>query len=449
MRTPLLLIALFLTSISWSQIELKGQVIDPELKAGIEGVRVYLSPQKRSVITDSLGHFTINIYQQPKLVVFSKPGFETVSYTGSEIKYYEFLKVEMVSKVDQLPEVSVNATKILIAYDNPKRWVVDYELLNDRMVILLSRGKGATVVLTDYESNDLDRVEIPKFDFSKGIEHFRNNRSKREFLLNESKNIYKNYNGDIHVVTPDWVNQLIVANDSIFIFPKISYNEFSSKILPIVTTFNGHMYRQDITNHNQKIVYTKLDTNSFVPQRLTIFDKEGADNAQHWWQKSYYASNESSSVMGDINVAQLYDERTKREATGVYRELVSEPEYAPLFTTNEFIYVFDHTNGFIIKCDEDLKIQDKVKIKYHNELKWNEKIHVDMDTKEVYIEFLRKGLKELHKIDLETGKIINVYVLIKQTFPQKIRIKNGFAYYMYKKSADGQKQYLYKQPLTP
>jgi hypothetical protein len=88
MRTPLLLIALFLTSISWSQIELKGQVIDPELKAGIEGVRVYLSPQKRSVITDSLGHFTINIYQQPKLVVFSKPGFETVSYTGSEIKYY-------------------------------------------------------------------------------------------------------------------------------------------------------------------------------------------------------------------------------------------------------------------------------------------------------------------------------------------------------------------------
>jgi hypothetical protein len=355
----------------------------------------------------------------------------------------------MVSKVDQLPEVSVNATKILIAYDNPKRWVVDYELLNDRMVILLSRGKGATVVLTDYESNDLDRVEIPKFDFSKGIEHFRNNRSKREFLLNESKNIYKNYNGDIHVVTPDWVNQLIVANDSIFIFPKISYNEFSSKILPIVTTFNGHMYRQDITNHNQKIVYTKLDTNSFVPQRLTIFDKEGADNAQHWWQKSYYASNESSSVMGDINVAQLYDERTKREATGVYRELVSEPEYAPLFTTNEFIYVFDHTNGFIIKCDEDLKIQDKVKIKYHNELKWNEKIHVDMDTKEVYIEFLRKGLKELHKIDLETGKIINVYVLIKQTFPQKIRIKNGFAYYMYKKSADGQKQYLYKQPLIP
>jgi len=419
---------LFLTCSTNAQVELKGQVIDPELHVGIEGVRIYLSPQKRSAITDSLGFFSITVFKEPKLVIISKPGFETVSYHGNAIDYYSFFKVEMVSKEDQLPEVSINAQRVLMAYDAPTRWVVDYELLNDRMIVLLARGKGATIVLTDYESNDLDKVEIPKFNFSVGIEHFRNNRSKREFLLNESQNIYKNYNGDVHIVTPDWVNQLVVANDSIFIFPRISYKTFENQILPIVTTFNGYLYRQDITNHNQKIVYTKLDTNSFVPRKIIVHDREGDNNAESWWRKSYYAHKTNVQGVGDINTAQLYDVRTMREATGVYRSLVSEPEYAPLFTTDDFIYVFDHTNGHIIKCDEDLKIQQKIAISYQTELKWNDKIHVDMDTKEVYIEFLRRGLKELHKIDLETGKITDKFVLVKQTFPKKIRIKNGYAY---------------------
>ena len=62
---------------------------------------------------------------------------------------------------------------------------------------------------------------------------------------------------------------------------------------------------------------------------------------------------------------------------------------------------------------------------------WDKKLIYDKARKECYAQFISSGTVTLKKIDLETGNIIDTYILDDHYFPENIQVYDGVVYYQF------------------
>ena len=71
----------------------------------------------------------------------------------------------------------------------------------------------------------------------------------------------------------------------------------------------------------------------------------------------------------------------------------------------------------------------------------------DHQTHEIYGNFKRNGWNYLKRIDLETGDVdLNFKLYHKYT--ENIRVRDGWAYYVYRPFESSQKKFLYKEQVV-
>jgi len=79
--------------------------------------------------------------------------------------------------------------------------------------------------------------------------------------------------------------------------------------------------------------------------------------------------------------------------------------------------------------------------------KWQEKIYIDEDLKKAYTVFQNiSGTKDLKEIDLDAGKL-TLKLTIPFPFVQKIKIKNGYVYFIYKGWGETHRKKLFRQEI--
>ena len=134
-------------------------------------------------------------------------------------------------------------------------------------------------------------------------------------------------------------------------------------------------------------------------------------------------------------------------------------------TGNERIAVFNFAGDVIEIVDADWNLVKEVPISFHKDReyafiaalansffpddawKWSGKILKDEVSGEVYTSYKRHGGVRLCKIDIESGSLAGEYV-IPFTFPEKIQISRGQAFFLYKEGGQEQKWKLYKMKLS-
>ncbi|MGZ4156550.1 MAG: hypothetical protein ACXVED_05280, partial [Bacteroidia bacterium] len=142
--------------------------------------------------------------------------------------------------------------------------------------------------------------------------------------------------------------------------------------------------------------------------------------------------------------------RVAANMTGLTSSMYYTPLYAPLFVINDTVCVFDHYSNAILKYDQKQQLLDSVHIDYNHPKNWRDWKHeviVDKVTNEVYALYERGGFYYLKNIDMKTGKIKGSFKLTNQ-YVDKIKVQNGFVYYVYRPFESLQEKFVYKELIS-
>jgi tRNA A58 N-methylase Trm61 len=77
---------------------------------------------------------------------------------------------------------------------------------------------------------------------------------------------------------------------------------------------------------------------------------------------------------------------------------------------------------------------------------WEQQLLKDFCNNKLYGVFLRTGRHYLKELNTQTGEICSVF-LINYRYPEKIKVHNGFVYYIYRPFESTQTRFLYKEPV--
>jgi hypothetical protein len=135
--------------------------------------------------------------------------------------------------------------------------------------------------------------------------------------------------------------------------------------------------------------------------------------------------------------------------SGFTKSIYITPLYAPLFIVNDTICIFNHYTGQLYHYDTQQKLLDSVPINYHHPKNWKEwkkKIFADEFENKIYALYSKDGRQYLKEIDFRTGIIKNTYKLQNHS-AEKIKIREGWAYYIYRPFESTQQKFLYREKI--
>ena len=130
--------------------------------------------------------------------------------------------------------------------------------------------------------------------------------------------------------------------------------------------------------------------------------------------------------------------------TGFQHDLYFHAPYAPLFVVNDTLCVFDHDKGRIRRFSSSFRTAGEVPITYHLRNLWKGRLMQDRATEDIHLTEMKHGIAWIARIDPRTGSLGEKQEL-KQRFPERIAINDGYVYYVYRPYASQQTRTLYRE----
>jgi hypothetical protein len=123
--------------------------------------------------------------------------------------------------------------------------------------------------------------------------------------------------------------------------------------------------------------------------------------------------------------------------------------YAPLLILGDTMMVFDHVHNEVVMMNKKGETLLKQKINYHLAKglgKWKGKIWKDPISHRLYTAYERSGKMTLLEIFPKSGTYQTLFTLT-HSYIQKVRIKGGDIFYIYKPFESTKKRYLFKEKI--
>lgn len=413
------------------QLYIKGRVVDEKNGLPVEGVSVKLPNTLLQTFTDKRGAFGLQVPRRPvQHLLLSHISYEpllkeirteqldTITTTISLFQNYRLL--------DSMTVVAVHKPETLVG--KPNYSIYDFDFYEDKL-LLLTAGHSlnhATLQFSDYDGKIISAAALPK-------------------QAGEAKHFFHDYEGYTDVVCNDSVFRLDVFNNSLMLLP-VNRQVFERYLLPIADTMSGNYYYSDRWDKYPAFNYYYLKARDTLTHVLNTVSN--ADLMKLYNLEYYYLP--SRMQLEARRMADYY--RTDPHIiaalmSGFTQSMYFEPLYAPLFILKDTICIFNHHNDRLYHYNRQNALIDSVKITYHHPKNWREwkkQLFVDEAQNKVYAFFSKDGHHYLKQIDYQSGKEVFTYKL-KHHSAEKIKIRNGYVYYVYRPFGSTQERFLYRE----
>ena len=368
----------------------------------IENVSVYVHDSQLIAITDENGCFSYTHAKAGDQLRFAHMAYETAYYT---IKDKDLnckpLNISIKTKKHELNEVEVTANAPHIAYDNPVMSVLDYVIADDGIYMLAYRRKNSALLHLSFDMDTLHELKISS----------------------EYKNVFKDFYGFVHVVSPSKVCQVGFTgisegkNKEMFLFPPKTASWFYKYYGPIITASDSIVITGRYAFYGlEQYYYCSTPTADTIYLLHHIVDEVARD---------------------DFMAAQ--DDRFYSMAVNFFPHILYI--FNPIFGIDNKFYLFAYTDCETIVFDAVGKELERHPLTFHMNKKWNGKMETDKRwkkkmmadeaRKEFYSYFVDDGLCTIMHIDLKAGTATPIMDLSGYPFAEMIRVHNGVLYFLY------------------
>jgi hypothetical protein len=412
-------------ALSQKEIIVKGFITD-EKEIPISNVNISIIGSSKGTKTNKRGFFYLTIQLKATTLKVSHIGY----YTKNKILVEKIINdtinitIQLTEKTNQLATFDIHTEKIELLYSKNFVPIYDYQFYENNLLLIVKELNIIKLKLTNDNLKKLNELVIPP----------------------NTKNIYRDCFGNIHVLSKDSAYQLQINKKSMAIIYRVSIHEFNTHLRPCVTAFKQSVIFKQKVYNSQSTVYYSVDENKEVKYLRKIEDKVAESYDKQRKENIKQLQDPTISQMSEKKMS-LYKYRTLMHNIGLLNILLNNLTESPLFATKNKVYIFDHTTDSCLVFNENLVFKKSFFTDYKLQKKWDKELIIDREQGDIYAKFKKNGLCYLKKIDLTTGKIIKSYKLEKHTFPSHIKIKNNTAYYLHKDHYNHGQMSLFKQLL--
>lgn len=408
----------------------KGKVTDEAGKV-IELVAIKLN-QLNVCFTNKYGEFEFKLNKN------STYSFHThhLSYESyfTQLKPLDrdtlFLPIKLKTKTNILPVTEVNAfNKPETLVGKPLYSIYDFDFYEDKLVLLTSKNslKRSEIRLTDYSGKEFMTLPVPEY-------------------AGEAQKFFHDYLGYTNLLCKDTILRIEIS-DNFFLITGITKKEYEQALRPVNDTAYGNLYYNDQHPAYPAFNYYYFSKKDPKNRKLlfSVTDKYLMDQ----YNFEYYYLPPRGQLEARRIAAQLNVDKHIVAAimSGFTQSKFYEPLYAPLFILKDTICLFNHYNDRIFHFNNENELIDSATINYHhpkNWRTWKKQLYVDDSENKVYALFKNGPYVSLKLIDHQSGKIAGVHKFANIT-AEKIKIKDGYAYYIYRPFESTQEKFLYRE----
>lgn len=392
-----------------------------------------LAGNGKATVADKDGSFSLVVYQLPTKLEVSYVGYksQTIPINRKDlVKDKIELFIELVLDSISLPPIPVRPDeKVETVFDPYKAYLFDYIFMDSQLLLLVSEGGQRRLQLLDESNNTVLKQNIGQavFEF------------KEDCM------------GYYHLLGEDSAYQVILDEGQFVMFADILRSTLEEKLEPCVTCKGETCIVQGYRDHNQtKVFYRTNRQGNPTDSIYAITDKATKKFTESTYNEILAQVNvDPLQFAGEIDLNKLNVPRRLEQEIWFYTKILRKPIFCPLLPVNDNFYLFDHVNNELITFDSDGKLGKEITSTYNNKKRAGLKeILVDEEESRAFALFIKGGEVTVDEIDLETGGNKVGYAISEHQFPEKIRVKAGYAYYLYKDLGFENKYRLYRQRLN-
>jgi len=430
------------------EMTVTGFVMD-EAGVPVSNVHILCETSRRGTVSDEAGWFSLNLPEQPTILSLSHIAFfsKQVDITQEIIAQGKRtgeidLGIVLKQKTQILSAVEITDGKVTIAYDDAKKWILDYAFIGrDEILFLLIEKNKKHIQLIGADNKAVAKKQVD----------------------GKYSGFHKDCFGNVFLKSENEVCQVFLQDNNNFLLEyQIPMEIFLNTIDKVVAITHNNIYIRDLLIRDQDIIYYKIDTLSKQSTMLySVLDETGEKLQTHQKELTKAQEEYNKALLEEIEVALSPRylklliagfERPNRGTKGYlafYDYLLSQSPYSPLLKINDMLYIFDHINGKIVVYDPNGNFIKEVEISYYKTQNYGKEIIVDEEKTTVFVKFLNNGYVTLRQINPDTGNFTgNDIILEKHTYPKQIKIQGDYIYYLARDYVQDENRYfLWKQHL--
>ncbi len=396
---------------------IRGIIKDQSTQIPIEGVNIRIQNTYAGTTTNAQGIFEIRVRNLPAILVITH-----IAYFGKQIivtqSQADSINVFLSPRPIDLDEAEITSDPYKV-FKGKHQEIIDYDFLDTNLLILsynFNKNRHELIVTDEY----YDTLSIKDVSY-----------------LKKPGQIFKDCMGNCHLLTKDTAYQIYFERETLYLIYPNSVQKLYNLLGNCLFETNTHLAFQGNTDKTQNLDYSAslhanipgINSKNDAWKHLFYFvNKQTHEKtiliATNEWEKKRDAYDHTMFLINSGSVRHFSD--ILRFAEMVYYK----PAFQTLKLLNDSIYYFNHLKSRIDIYVEDLALADTIHIDYQNRKNWKPVIIIDRVKNKAYTIFTIGAKFSLAEINLRNGSVKEVHK-IEKLFPSKIRVNNGYLYFLY------------------
>lgn len=411
----------------------KGTVIDSKKLKPLPDCLIIIKGSTTSAVTDDHGNFSISFSKPNKDVtlVITMLGYTTIEY---DLKTYQKDTFYITPKEFQLKTVEIVSEKKAILNPKSQDVILDFDVLNDDIVLLIAGQDRNDLKLISTEGKQLSKMKVNKHS---------------ELLKHDCI-------GNLQLLSNDSTWQIFYDFEKLNSLNPYSFQSYE-KIMSNCVCSNDHNF------YFQNMYYRNLRTNYFyfsekekgIKRDLISFgDTAKIRSFELDYNLQYFLKvrRESNYTMYNEPVDSIMRKMER------YREVLPlDPAYnswlgkieTEMVKKDSDLFIVNFTDSIIYHVNKNNNVKPLTKLYVAGYKDLIHKVYTDADHNENYIIQYRNNQLILIRFDLNSGKELSKTTIPNVPYlPRKIIIQSGKVYFIQKNLADQQVYKLVKCSLN-
>ncbi len=394
-----------------------GKVIDQATDRTLANVNLFVRGTRTGTVTGKKGDFSFFTDSIPATLVVSHVGYLTKEILLDETSFS--LNIYLLPQVKELAGVEITAIQNEVFFRDEHYAVRDYEIDSGLVYLLVFRTRllNAELICMNTNGDTVSQTEVLRF---------------------MPNRLFRDCMGYMHLLSNDSGFQVYRAGKGLELVHPVALKKFDDVLKNCVASTSEIFYFQKVVDHGLSVEYYGINRKTLARNTISSVKDEK--------RLKMLRRNE-----GDAGLLWMTRPPIGREDFvdwNYIHKIIYRPIKTALYRIGNYICIFNTPDRQMEFYDKEGNYSYKLALQIDgvDDGRWTSEILYDDFTGRVYTMFLKNGVCSLYRVDLNTGALKKVLSML-YPFPQKVRVYQGFVYYLYDIPGSPDNKLLYRQRL--